>query len=199
MRGDCAPMTPTIRPSTTGMGLPPDAAVSSRPERKKASSTATATTLGARTGRLSRRDAARNSATGAISSSLSMRSDLRADLAGDFVGRETGGAGVGERAGDERAEPALVFARRTGFRRRCADERADAAPCLEHALALEVGIDARHGVGVDAQIDGQLADRRQLIARPEPPRGDRGAQRALDLGVNRRLIAGVDVKHDLAS
>ena len=46
-----------------------------------------------------------------------------------------------------------------------ADERPDAAPGLDDAGALELRVDPRHGVGVDAEIDGELADGRQLVAR----------------------------------
>ena len=76
--------------------------------------------------------------------------------------------------------------------RRGADERADAAPGLDDAGALELAVDTRHGVGVDAQLDGQLPHRRQLIAWSQPVRGDRRAQPALELRVDWRRIARID-------
>ena len=106
--------------------------------------------------------------------------------------RESRGGGVGEHAGDERAQPALVLARRLRLRGRGGDERSDAAPRLDDAGALELGVDARDGVGVDAEVDRQLADGRQLVAGPQAAGGDRGAQAALELRVDRRGIAWVD-------
>ena len=78
--------------------------------------------------------------------------------------------GVGKHAGDERAQPAIVLARRMRLRRGRADERSDASPRLEHAGAFELGVHARHGIGVDFQFDGELADGRELIAGPQPAR-----------------------------
>ncbi len=103
-----------------------------------------------------------------------------------------GRVGVGEHARDEGAQPAFVLARRVRLRRRGADERPDAAPRFDDAGALELGVDARDGVGVDLQVDGELADGRQLVARLQPAGGDRRAQPALELRVDRRRVAGVD-------
>ena len=61
-----------------------------------------------------------------------------------------------------------------------------------HAGAFEFGVDARDGVGVDAQIDGELADGRQLVARAAAAGGDRRAQAALELRVDRRRVVRVD-------
>ena len=72
------------------------------------------------------------------------------------------------------------------------DERADAASGFDDAGAFELGVDARDGVGVDAQVDGELADGRQLVAGLQPAGGDRRAQPALELRVNRRRVARVD-------
>ena len=103
-----------------------------------------------------------------------------------------GGVGVRQHARDEGAQPAVVLARRVRLRRRGADERADAAARLDHPGPLELGIDPGHGVGVDAQIDRELTHGRQLIARPQPAGGDRRAQPAFELRVNRRRVARVD-------
>ena len=79
---------------------------------------------------------------------------------------------------------------RSCFGRRRGDERADAAPRLEDAGALELGVDARDGVGVDAELDRQLADGGQLIAGVQPAGGNGGAQAAIELGVDRRRDPG---------
>ena len=106
--------------------------------------------------------------------------------------REAGRVRVGQHAGDEGAQPAIVLARRVGLCRRGADERADAAARLDDAGALELRVDARDGVGVDPQLHRQLADGRQLVARLQPARGDGRAQAAFELRVNRRRVPGVN-------
>src|SRR5436309_4255193 len=90
---------------------------------------------------------------------------VRVDLFDHFVEREPGGIGISEHARDEGLEPPLMLRRRPRVGRRRADERSDAAPRFEHTVALEVRVDARDRVRVHAQLDGELADRRQLIAR----------------------------------
>ena len=58
--------------------------------------------------------------------------------------------------------------------------------------ALELGVDARDGVGVDAEVDGELADGRKLVADAEAAGGDRRAETAIELRVDRRAVLGVD-------
>ena len=105
---------------------------------------------------------------------------------------EPGRVGVGEHARDEGAQPAVVLARRVGLRRRGADERPDAAPRLDDAGALELRVDAGDGVGVDLQLDGELADGRQLVARAQAAGGNRRAQPPFELRVDRRRVPGID-------
>ena len=63
---------------------------------------------------------------------------------------------------DKGAQAAIVLARRMRLCGRRGDERPDAPLRLDDAGALEFGIYARDGIGVDRQIDGQLADGGQL-------------------------------------
>src|SRR6187399_3444871 len=70
-------------------------------------------------------------------------------------------------------------------------ESADTAPGPERAVALEVGVDLGHGVGVDPQRHRELPDRWQLIARAQAARGDGGPDAALELRVQRRRVARV--------
>ena len=58
----------------------------------------------------------------------------------------------------------LVLARRVRLRGGCGDERADAALGLDHAGPFELGIDAGDGVRIHVEIDGHLADGRELVA-----------------------------------
>ena len=102
------------------------------------------------------------------------------------------GPGLGEDAGHKGAQTFFVLfgrPRLLGGRR---DERPDAAPRLDRAGALEIGVDAGHGIGVDFQFDGELADGRQLIAGPQPARRHGRPQPAFELGVDGRLVPQVD-------
>ena len=113
---------------------------------------------------------------------------------GDHIGDgESSGVGVGENTSDEGAQATRALLRGPGFRRACGtDERSDAAPGFEDSGALEVGVDAGDRIGIDAEVDRELADGRQLIPRPQPARGNRGAKAPLELGVKRRAVARID-------
>ena len=117
---------------------------------------------------------------------------MRAHLGGDIVDAESSGGRVGEHAGDERAQLTAVMVRRLSLLRRRNDERPDAAPRVDDTGALELGVDARDGVGVDAEVDGELADGRELIADMEAAGRDRGAKAAVELRVDRGAIPRVD-------
>ena len=83
----------------------------------------------------------------------------------DDLGRgQTRGGRVGEDAGDERAQTAPVLGRLVRLERCGADDGADAPARFEDAGALELGVHAGDGIGVDAQFHGQLPHRGQLIA-----------------------------------
>ena len=82
-----------------------------------------------------------------------------------LVGGKAGGVGIGQHSRHERSQPTIVLARRMSPRRRCRDERAHAAPGLDHAGPFELGVYTGDGVGIDAEIDRQLTHGRQLVAR----------------------------------
>ena len=63
---------------------------------------------------------------------------------------------------------------------------------FEHARALEVGVDAGDGIGVDSQVDGQLADGGKLIAGLQTAGRNGGAEPAFELRVNRCAVARID-------
>jgi hypothetical protein len=113
---------------------------------------------------------------------------------GEHIGDgESSCIGVGEDTGDERAQAAGAFLRRSGFGGAGrADERSDAATRFEHASAFKIGVDAGDGVGVHAQVDSELPDGRKLISGLQTTRGDGGAQSALELRVNRGAVARVN-------
>jgi len=118
---------------------------------------------------------------------------LVAELANQVVDVETGSVGVRENARHEFTEPARFFVQRLRNRAAGRDERTDTASGLEHADALELCVNARHRVGVDAQVDRQLTDGRQLIPGAKPAGGDGGAESTLELGVDRRGVGGIDI------
>src|SRR5262249_11106295 len=93
---------------------------------------------------------------------------------------------------DKRAELSVLFSRRSRFEPARGDERSDPPARFEDSGTLEVGVHARHGVGVHAQLDRELTDGWQLIAGVQPPGGDGSAQTVFDLRVDGRRVAGVD-------
>ena len=87
----------------------------------------------------------------------------------DVVDGEPLGFGIGQQPRDERAQAAVAFMSWTGLRPRGADERADPSPGFEHA-------GARDRVRIDAEIDCELPNRRQLITSTEASCGNRRSQ-----------------------
>src|SRR6185503_18531589 len=116
----------------------------------------------------------------------------RVELADQLVAREACRRRVSEHSRHERAQPLRMLRCRSGADRRRVDERSDAAPRLEDAVALELGVDARDRVRVDLELDGQLPHRRQLISGAQAAGGNRRAQAAIELRVDWRAIPGVD-------
>src|SRR5476651_114797 len=97
---------------------------------------------------------------------------MRAHLGRDIVDGESGGCRVGKHASDERTQLTTMMVGGMGLLRGGDDERPDAAASLDDAAALELRVDARDGVGVDAEVDRELADRGELIADLESAGGE---------------------------
>ena len=106
-----------------------------------------------------------------------------------FVDGEPGGVGFGEHAYDEAAQSAFLLAWRVRLGRCRRNEGANAALRLDDPCAFELGVDAGDGVGVDLEIDRELSNRGQLIARAQAIRRDRRAESAFQLRVYRRRVA----------
>src|SRR5690606_39136539 len=119
-------------------------------------------------------------------------SPVRVQSRDEFLDGEAGGSGVGQHAGHECAQTPVVLARGPRLLGRGPYERADAAPRLEHAGALEFQIHARDGVGVHPELDGELPDGGQLVAGAQTPGDNRRAQPTFELGIDRRPVPGVD-------
>ena len=109
----------------------------------------------------------------------------------DIVDGEASRVGIGQDAGNKSSEATLVLPWRVCLRRSGADERSDAAACLDYAGAFEFRVHAGNRVGVDLEVDRQLPDGRELIARSEPASGNRRPEPALELRVDRRPVARV--------
>jgi hypothetical protein len=92
---------------------------------------------------------------------------MRLDFSDEFARREARGGGVSENACHKRPQPPFVLVSRPRLGRARPDKGSDAASSLEDAVAFELGIHAGNGIRVDAQIDRQLANGRQLIADAE--------------------------------
>ena len=118
---------------------------------------------------------------------------MRLQFPNELVEREPGGCRVAEEVRHERPQAALVFVWGSCFRRGRSHERSDAASGLENTGSLELAIDACDRVRVDLECHGELSDRGQLVAESEAPRGNRGAQSAVELRVDGRPIARVEV------
>src|SRR5437867_3241316 len=179
-RGDCIATMPRMPSTMNGMG-PRVAIDHAAPMASDTTNSATETTF------------KRVSCVTieAICCSL-LYSRVRFEFSDDLIECESGGGGVGQDAGDKRAPPPLVFARRPGLGRRGGHERPDAAAGFEDARPFELCVHAGNRVGVDAEVDGQLADRGQLDARGEAARRDRRPQPAFELRVDGRPVARVD-------
>ena len=117
---------------------------------------------------------------------------MRLEFGSDFVRSESRSGGVAEQTCDEGAQPALMFVGRTRLRGRGANERSDTAPGFENAGPLEVRVDPGDGVGIDAEIDGELTNGGKLVAFVQPAGGDCRPQTTVELGVNRRRIPRVN-------
>lgn len=100
--------------------------------------------------------------------------------------------GIGEHANDEGAHATFAVAWRVGLCGRGADKRSDPALGLDHASTFQFRVDSRDGIGVDLEIDGQLADCGKLIARAQPIGGDCCSQSAFELRVYRCRVVLID-------
>jgi hypothetical protein len=72
------------------------------------------------------------------------------------------------------------------------DERSNAAAGFERTGSLEMRVDPRHGVGVDAKGDSELSNGRELVAWPKTTGPDGHANAAFQLRVERGGVLGVD-------
>jgi hypothetical protein len=119
-----------------------------------------------------------------------------------IVAGETSRSRIGEHARGEGTQPTIALPRGVGLRKRGADERADSALRFDDADPLELRVDACDGVGIDSEINRELADGRQLVTGAQAAGGDRGAQPTLELGIDRggvALVEGAGVQAPAAS
>ena len=112
---------------------------------------------------------------------------------------EASRGGFVETALDDCAKVAVAAAPLGHGRRRRRHERANTSPRFQQTCALEVGVHAGNSVGVDGQIDRKLTDGRQLEAWRQAAGRDRGPQRVVDLGIDRRrmpMVQGKEPSHN---
>jgi hypothetical protein len=112
-------------------------------------------------------------------------------LGGDDVGRDACAARLGDQLAQPLAEARLRPGRGLG-RRALLDRGPAAAPEVEPPLLGQRAIGLRHGVVVNAQIDRDLADRRQLIAGPEVARHQARPDGVGDLTIGRHRRVEID-------
>src|SRR5207245_8089597 len=92
----------------------------------------------------------------------------------------------------EGTQAGVVCAGWVSLCRRGADERSDSALRFDDAGTLELGVDPRDRVGIDLEVNRQLAHGRQLVPGTQAARGDGRAQPALELRVDWGRVALVD-------
>ena len=93
------------------------------------------------------------------------------------------------------AQSPLAIAPVRGFIRTSRHERPYAAASLDHAATLEFGVDLGDRVRVNSQVHGELPHSRQLIANRQFSGRNREPDRALELVIKRRWMAGVYLEH----
>ena len=93
------------------------------------------------------------------------------------------------------AQSLVAIAPVRGFIRTRCHERPDAAARLDHAGALQFGVDLGDRVRVNSQVHGELPHGWQLIANPQFSGRNREADRALKLVIKRRRMVGVYLEH----
>ena len=113
---------------------------------------------------------------------------MRLQFCNELVESEPRRGSVAEHVRHKRPETAFVLMGRTRFNRRGANERSDAAPGLQHSGPLELAVDARDGVSVDPELDGELTDGGKLVSEAQPSGRDGGPQTAFELSVDGRPI-----------
>ena len=75
------------------------------------------------------------------------------------------------------------------------DKSPDPSARFYHATSFQLGVNFGHGVGVDAQLDRQLAHRWQLVADAQLPGRNRKTDRPFKLSVKRCWMVGVYLEH----
>ena len=84
------------------------------------------------------------------------------------------------------------------FRFLVADECSRALLGFEQAAEFELAIGAHHGVGIDGEIDGKLADRRQLIAGRQGAGGDTRPDLIDELAIDRDAAMKIEAEVEAA-
>jgi len=118
---------------------------------------------------------------------------MRVQLGEKFVEAESGGGGITQHLSGEGPQPAIVLVRRAGVRGVGAYERPDTASRFNDACAFQLAVDAGYGVGVDTQLDSELSDRWELVAEVQSTGGDGRAQPSIELRVNWRSVAWIQL------
>ena len=65
----------------------------------------------------------------------------------------------------------------------------------QHPRPFQLGIDLGHRIGIDSQIDGELAHGGQLVPDAQLARGNRELNRPFKLVIKRRWVFGVEMEH----
>ena len=105
------------------------------------------------------------------------------------------------RLGDEMVgqllQVTLAVATIGGLIRPGRDKSSDATTRFDDTVSFQLSVNLGDRIRIDAQVNRQLTDRRQLVANAELAGGDCKTDRPVKLVINRRWMFGVDLEHSL--
>ena len=108
-----------------------------------------------------------------------------------ILNAKTGSAGASGGVSSDLAELAIALGR-LAFEFLVADECSRTLMGFEQAREFEFAVSPHHGVGIDGEIDGELAHGRELISSIQRAGGDAAPHLVDQLAVNRDAAVQVD-------
>jgi len=115
-------------------------------------------------------------------------------MIGGFFSRETELCGLSEEMIFEFPHFALAILVAGCFEMPRLYKGADAASGFDNTRSFQLQINLGDGVGVDAQVYGELSDRGQLVSNAKLAGSDCKPNRPFELVIERRRMRGINVK-----
>src|SRR5205807_3237623 len=95
---------------------------------------------------------------------------------------------------DQLAQLTFTVCSRSLRRRRFPNESADSAPSFQNSVALQLGVDPGHRVGVHGEVHRELPNSGQLRPLLELPRRDCCPYSSFELGIDRSRAPEIQVE-----